>query len=933
MPVAIATAIVGASTGIMFTIVSTIVSVGLSYLAQTLFTPGGNQSNVEPEDQGVLTNKVSNNAPIPVVYGFRKVGGSKVYQACNNDNKNFWMCIVLGEGEVEGIQKVYIDDDELVLSSLNANTHITTTSSKDAVSVDTLQTSVVYRITSIKQPDWRALGGVLAQEVGDLFTSTVTTNVADLATYGTVGEVKSRYTGHCEFYYKTGTTTQSAITKANFNNDATFPLNWDVDKRLLGLCYIMCKFTYDRDVFRGIPNVVVDLKGVKVPDVLGTITNKKWDRNPSAILYDYLTNTTYGRGLSAAQMDIASFRAAYNHCNTTLEIYDTFAENFINNGTKYRILTVASANWSSVGGPTDAKVGDIFTGTVQKTVAQSAVFGTVIGLSTGAPPPKSLEAILGGSEQKLFRLDGVLNVDENTFDNTKKILSSCRGFLIFSAGKYKLVIDKFENAYSRFTVKGIAQNPSILPFLFDESNTIGAIDITLGDKSNTYNRARYSFFNPQKNWMYDTVFFDDPNMRNDADRGVVLEQSVRMDFVASRYCAQEIVRQNLRQSRQQIVVGFQTNISALANDVGDIVDITNENAGWYQKQFRLLRLELQEDGNVKVVMVEYNSGVYDVDATGLIFENDSPDTDLPNPFATTEVPNAPTVANANLAGKNAIGIVIPVGRVKVSWGKAVDPFIDYYELQYAVLDQAASAVNSIVIGNVYKIAAASASNWSASSVGGPASAVVGDTFKAASTVSVSSLGTVTLMTADSAGFSTVRIPTTQIDSSNNLVEFVENLSPTTGYAFRTRFVRTNSVYSGYSLVTQFVTAGVSQSVGASYINVIEATAGNSEMLNNAGTVTYTSFLLKGGVKLPHYGQSGTEVNSYAWYYTPAGGSRAQITNSNKAAVTGSTANNSLGGGGTAYDAVTLTVEADGTALGATTSGSATFTCEINYTPT
>ena len=41
MPVAIATAIVGASTGIMFTIVSTIVSVGLSYLAQTLFTPGG----------------------------------------------------------------------------------------------------------------------------------------------------------------------------------------------------------------------------------------------------------------------------------------------------------------------------------------------------------------------------------------------------------------------------------------------------------------------------------------------------------------------------------------------------------------------------------------------------------------------------------------------------------------------------------------------------------------------------------------------------------------------------------------------------------------------------------------------------------------------------------------------------------------------------
>ena len=105
------------------------------------------------------------------------------------------------------------------------------------------------------------------------------------------------------------------------------------------------------------------------------------------------------------------------------------------------------------------------------------------------------------------------------------------------------------------------------------------------------------------------------------------------------------------------------------------------------------------------------------------------------------------------------------------------------------------------------------------------------------------------------------------------------------------------------------------------------------MLNNVGTVTYTAYLLKGGVKLPHSGVSGSEINSYDWYYTPAAGSRIQITNANKATVTGSTGNNSLGGGGTAYDAVTLTVEADGTALGTTTSGSATFTCEIDYTPT
>ena len=113
--------------------------------------------------------------------------------------------------------------------------------------------------------------------------------------------------------------------------------------------------------------------------------------------------------------------------------------------------------------------------------------------------------------------------------------------------------------------------------------------------------------------------------------------------------------------------------------------------------------------------------------------------------------------------------------------------------------------------------------------------------------------------------------------------------------------------------------------------MVEVTAGSSQMLNNVGTVTYKAFLLKGGEKSPDFGSTGTEINSYDWFYTSSGGTRVQITNANKAAVTGSTTNNALGGGGANYNHSTITVEADGTALGTTTSGSATFTCEIDYT--
>lgn len=874
MPVALATAIVGASTGIAFTIVSTVISVGLSYLAKKLFTPGGGQE--EPElDAGILANTSSNSAPVPVIYGYRKVGGNVVYQSVTNGNKDFWMTLVIGEGEIEGIQKMFIDDDEVTLSGYGSDTLLTVTDSLDSVLAEELVTGTRYKITALVVNDWSSVGGSATASVGDTFTSTANKTSVQLLALGAVGEIKARYVGKCKFVYRSGNNVQAAITAADFGGDTNFPSGWGTDKRLFGLAYVMCKFTYDRDTFRGIPNVTMEVKGIKVPDIKGTITNTKWDRNPAAIMYDYLTNTTYGRALDPDLIDLASFQDSYDTCETALTI-------------------------------------------------------------TGTPPPKSLEAIL--SEQKIYRLDGVLNVNQNTFDNTKKILSTCRGFLIFSAGKYKMTIDKFEPLFSRVDVLGNTLTPVVTPYLFNENNTIGGVDITLGDKSNTYNRARYSFFNPQKNWQYDTVYFDDATVRTNSDRGVVLEQSIRMEFVASRYCAQEIVRQNLRQSRQQIIIGFQTTISALANNVGDIVDVTNENAGWELKQFRVLKMELQEDGNVKIVMVEYNPSVYDSTATGLVFENDAPDTNLPNPFSTSLTPSSPTITDANISGKSGAGVVIDIGRVKATWSEVADPFIDYYELQYAVLDQTGSTVGAIVVGNVYEIMTVVSADWTVLigglSTGATNTAEVGDYFKAVSTIGdISTLGTVRTVTEDSAGYSTVNVPSTQTDVSGNLVEFIENLSPTTGYAFRARYVRTNAVQSGYSPVKYFITAGVSSSVGASYLGLVEVSSGSSQMLNNVGTVTYKAFLLKGGVKSPDFGVAGTEINSYDWFYTSSGGSKTQVTNANKSGVTGSTANDLLGGGGTNYDAATLTVEADGSALGITGSGSATFSCEIDYTAT
>ena len=61
--------------------------------------------------QGVLLNKQSNLAPIPVVYGRRKLGGTRVFvETSGADNQYLYICLVLCEGEIEAIDDVYIND-------------------------------------------------------------------------------------------------------------------------------------------------------------------------------------------------------------------------------------------------------------------------------------------------------------------------------------------------------------------------------------------------------------------------------------------------------------------------------------------------------------------------------------------------------------------------------------------------------------------------------------------------------------------------------------------------------------------------------------------------------------------------------------------------------------------------------------------------------
>ena len=94
---------------------------------------------------------------------------------------------------------------------------------------------------------------------------------------------------------------------------------WTVNHKLEGTAYIIVKLTYDQEKFaQGLPNISTVIRGKKVLDPSNNTT--AWSQNPALCIYDYLRDTKYGLGESAANILTSSVTAAKDVCNETVSL-------------------------------------------------------------------------------------------------------------------------------------------------------------------------------------------------------------------------------------------------------------------------------------------------------------------------------------------------------------------------------------------------------------------------------------------------------------------------------------------------------------------------------------------------------------------------------------------------------------------------------------
>ena len=233
----------------------------------------------QQQAQGILVNKASNNTAIPVIYGKRQIGISRVFvESSGTDNQYLYMAGVLCEGGgngIESIEEIYIND---------------------------------------KLVTWS----------GSL-------------TDGTVRTVNSSDTN----YYKDGASLISVQSFDGLDNQSVSSLldastNWGSNHKLSGVAYLAFKFTWNQDAFNSLPEVKVVLKGKKIYDPRldstkggsgshreDTASTWTYSPNSALCLLDYLRNSRYGKGLpnSAFETNYDSFKSSATLCETQVTPY------------------------------------------------------------------------------------------------------------------------------------------------------------------------------------------------------------------------------------------------------------------------------------------------------------------------------------------------------------------------------------------------------------------------------------------------------------------------------------------------------------------------------------------------------------------------------------------------------------------------------------
>jgi hypothetical protein len=262
--------------------------------------------------------------------------------------------------------------------------------------------------------------------------------------------------------------------------------------------------------------------------------------------------------------------------------------------------------------------------------------------------------------QKRYTLNGVVDTSKSPREVLQDMLSTCAGMLIYSSGKYKLIVGAFSSPVQTITVDDLR----------------GDVQLSCAnEKANLFNRVAGVFADADK--LYSATEY--PAIASSTfktqDGNEELSAQLDLNFTTNYLEAQRLAKINLLKSRQGIVVSISCKPTCLNITAGDVVALTIAQLGWSGKYFRVMEWKLNEDIGVDLVLKEEDSTAYDWSTSDA--QDNAPNTSL-TLIQPQAAPTGLTATNQNLSLPD--GTILP--GVRVTWTAVSSAYVTGYELQF-----------------------------------------------------------------------------------------------------------------------------------------------------------------------------------------------------------------------------------------------------------
>lgn len=635
-----------AITGAIKTIVNVVMKV-VSLVSTPFGTPYGApdaQSQSESFINEVKINKESGVANVPIIYGRRRVGGTRVFVGIDSggnqgeqvgaaagtylrtvtilgfgtqDNDND---VYSGQiGAINGWYKIFIDEKEVPM---------------------------------VRVPDyyWNTATAALpaGRIAGSYATSTLRPpyNVANTR-YMYKPVSTSPYAGRLvvELYHN-GIGNQGGLM--------VYPSNpqWTNNHQCMGFSAIVCQYKWltittqaqaeANPYGRGVPVVEVEVQGKPIVDLLSASAYPNnlgltGQSNPVNVLYDYLTKYC---GISTSEIDYTQndsstsfYKAAYQ-CNQSVPTY-------LANGT--------------------------------------------IG------------------SRKAFTFNGIIDTGKTTMDNVKIILESFRGLMTYRNGKYYL---KIENAGDDSDITNIPTNMAPYSVMtLDQDILIGGLKIAGDNIENKFNSVRVTFCDPDANYNATDVYYPENtystlSLRQQylkEDQNKVLLKSITLENCTNRDEAYHYGQVILRRSRNQLAIEAKCTMAAANLTVGDIVRVNNP-AVAIDKYCRVISVKLTPEATIELGLIEHVAEAY-------TFNPVTPEPDRPA-FVSIDPYTISAPTNVQIEFKYSpitFSGATPYRDHRISWTKSTSPGVAFYRIFKAREGQQYGDQVGVTVNNFFEI--------------------------------------------------------------------------------------------------------------------------------------------------------------------------------------------------------------------------------------